>query len=65
MAKRLNVAWYIRPDEYEAKYGIAPIAEDAWLVVEADHTKPLGFKVLTQVETHQAAIGFLKLLKEN
>lgn len=65
MAKRLNVSWYIRPDEYEPKYGIVDIAENAWLVVEADRTKPLGFRALTQVETREEAIGFLKLLKEN
>jgi hypothetical protein len=65
MAKWLNVSWYVRPDEYEPKYGIVDIAENAWLVIEADNTKPIGFKTLTQVETREAAIGFLKLLKEN
>jgi hypothetical protein len=62
---KLNIAWYGQSLMDEEEYGIVQIAKNAWLVVEADHTKPMGFRTLTQVETRQAAIGFLKLLKEN
>lgn len=58
--------WFYRPDRFdEVEYGILKTA-DGWLVLkktQLDFGKP-DVEVIARAESRQAAIGFLKLMKE-
>jgi hypothetical protein len=59
--------WFYRPDRFdEVEYGILK-ATDEWLVLkrtQLDFGKP-DVEVIARAESRQAAIGFLKLMKES
>lgn len=60
-----QVEWFHRYDQWVLPtYGVLHLGKD-WHAVEADDDFAHGFRVLASADNRQAAIGFLKLIKEN
>ena len=60
--------WFVRPDRMDnVEYGILKTA-DGWLVLRREYLFPFSEKranEVARVDSRQAAIGYIKLLKEN